>query len=171
MSTERDTLIGILALIFGFLVILLSLTKFFTLNAIIGIGIFILGIWLLVISYDARRYTKSGSIIYLLISLIAIINGLALYRDINVFTITIDIWRYLTGLLILITGLLTLMGPTTTEKITGSIGTILGIIFIILNYYAVNPYYMIIIIGIWLIIAGIIQFSISYEEQYRNGWH
>lgn len=171
MSTERDTLIGILALIFGFLVILLSFTKFFTLNALIGIGILILGIWLLVISYDARKYTESGSIIYLLISLIAIINGLALYGDVNVFTITIDIWRYLTGLLILITGLLTLMGPTTTEKITGSIGMILGIIFIILNYYAVNPYYMALIIGIWLIITGIIQFSISYEEQYRDRWH
>lgn len=171
MSTERDTLIGILALIFGFLVILLSFTKFFTLNALIGIGILILGIWLLVISYDARKYTESGSIIYLLISLIAIINGLALYGDVNVFTITIDIWRYLTGLLIFITGLLTLMGPTTTEKITGSIGMILGIIFIILNYYAVNPYYMALIIGIWLIITGIIQFSISYEEQYRDRWH
>jgi uncharacterized membrane protein HdeD (DUF308 family) len=171
MSTERDTLIGILALIFGFLVILLSLTKFFTLNAIIGIGIFILGIWLLVISYDARRYTESGSMVYLLISLIAIINGLVLYGNINVFIFTIDIWRYLTGLLILIIGLLTLMGPTTTEKITGSTGIILGVIFIILNYYAANLYYMAIIIGIWLIITGIIQFSISYEEQYKNKWN
>ena len=171
MSTERDTLIGILALIFGFLVILLSLTKFFTLNAIIGIGILILGIWLLVISYDARRYTESGSMVYLLISLIAIINGIVLYGNINVFSFTIDIWRYLTGLLILITGLLTLMGPTTTEKITGSTGIILGVIFIILNYYAANLYYMVIIIGIWLIIAGIIQFSISYEEQYKNKWN
>lgn len=171
MSTERDTLIGILALIFGFLVILLSLTKFFTLNALIGIGILILGVWLLIISYDARRYTESGSIIYLIISLIAIINGLALYGNVSVFTITINIWRYLTGFLILITGLLTLMGPTTTEKITGIVGMILGIIFIILNYYGVNLYYMVIIIGIWLIIAGMIQFSISYEEQYKDRWH
>ncbi|MGF7118847.1 DUF308 domain-containing protein [Methanobacterium oryzae] len=171
MSTERDTLIGILALIFGFLVILLSLTKFFTLDAIIGIGIFILGIWLLVISYDARRYTESGSMIYLTIALVAIINGLALYGNINIFNFTMEAWRYLTGLLILITGLLTLLGQTNTEKITGSIGVILGFIFIILNYYDANIYYMVIIIGIWLIIAGIIQFSISYEEKYRNTWH
>ena len=171
MSMERDTLIGILALIFGFLVILLSFTKFFTLNAIIGIGILILGIWLLVISYDARKYTESGSIIYLLIAIITIINGLALYGNISLFNFTIEIWRYLTGLLILITGLLTLLGRTNTERITGSIGMILGFIFIILNYYDANIYYMVIIIGIWLIIAGLIQFSISYEEQYRNGWH
>ncbi|HEX3013901.1 MAG TPA: hypothetical protein VHO92_06495 [Methanobacterium sp.] len=49
-------------------------------------------------------------------------------------------------------------------KGAGGIGVILGIIYIILASFAWNPYYLALLIGIWLIIDGIALFFVSPSE-------
>jgi uncharacterized membrane protein HdeD (DUF308 family) len=167
MSRAEDTLRGIVGIIVGIFVIAILFTKSFTLNESLGFGIAFLGIWMLILSYDTKNYNKIESTIYFILFLVSIITGLFLYFNITLPNLPLNIWINITGILILISGLIAINGKETIEKGTGITGTLLGIIFLILNYYMYNLFYMAIILGIWLIIIGIIQFFISYEENFE----
>jgi hypothetical protein len=167
MSRAEDTLRGIVGIIVGIFVIAILFTKSFTLNESLGFGIAFLGIWMIILSYDIKNYNKIESTIYFILFLVSIITGLFLYFNITLPNLPLNIWINITGILILISGLIAINGKETIEKGTGITGTLLGIIFLILNYYMYNLFYMAIILGIWLIIIGIIQFFISYEENFE----
>ena len=62
MSIAEDTLRGIFAIIVGIFVITLLFTKNFTANESMGIGIAFLGIWMLIISYNIKKYNEIESI-------------------------------------------------------------------------------------------------------------
>jgi uncharacterized membrane protein HdeD (DUF308 family) len=101
---------------------------------------------------------------------VSIITGLFLYFNIILPNIPLNIWINITGILILISGLMAITGKEAIEKGTGITGILLGVIFLILNYYMYNLFYMALVLGIWLIIIGIIQFFISYEEEFEYGY-
>lgn len=55
-------------------------------------------------------------------------------------------------------GVITLFtGEGGSAKGVGILGILMGIIYIILGLYAWNPFYLAILIGIWLIISGIFE--------------
>ena len=55
-------------------------------------------------------------------------------------------------------GVITLFsGEGGSAKGVGVLGILMGIIYIILGLYAWNPFYLAILIGIWLIISGIFE--------------
>jgi hypothetical protein len=171
MSKAEDILRGIIAIIVGIFVIAILFTKNFSVNESIGIGIAFLGIWMLILSYDLKNYNKIESALYFILFLASIITGLFIYYNIIFSGLPLTIWIYITGILILISGIIAITGKETIEKGTGATGIILGIVFLILTYYLYNQLYMAVILGIWLIVIGIVQFFISYEEEYENGFY
>ena len=174
MSRAEDTLRGIIAIVVGIFVIAILFTKNFTINESIGIGIGFLGIWMLVLSYDIKHFNKYESALYFILFLISLITGFFLYFNINLPTFsgyTSNLWIYMVGILILISGIIAATGRETIEKGTGITGIILGVIFLILTYYNYNQFYMAFIIGIWLMVIGIIQFFISYDYEYEYGFY
>jgi len=174
MSRAEDTLRGIIAIVVGIFVIAILFTKNFTINESIGIGIGFLGIWMLVLSYDVKNFNKIESTLYFILFLVSIITGVFLYFNIKLSMLSnypSNLWIYITGILILISGIIAATGKESIEKSTGIIGIILGIIFLILTYYMYNQIYMVFIIGIWLIVIGIIQFFISYDQEYEYGFY
>jgi hypothetical protein len=171
MSKAEDILRGIIAIIVGIFVIAILFTKNFSVNESIGIGIAFLGIWMLILSYDLKNYNKIESALYFILFLASIITGLFIYYNIIFSGLPLTIWIYITGILILISGIIAITGKETIEKGTGATGIILGVVFLILTYYLYNQLYMAFILGIWLIVIGIVQFFISYEEEYENGFY
>lgn len=171
MSRAEDTLRGIVAIIIGIFVIAILFTKNFTINESIGIGVTFLGIWMLILSYDVKNYNNIESALYFILFLISIVTGIIIYLNITFPGLPLSIWIYIAGILILISGIIALTGKEIIEKGTGITGMILGIISLALTYYLYNLLYMAIIIGIWLIIIGIIQFFISYDEEYEYGFY
>jgi uncharacterized membrane protein HdeD (DUF308 family) len=170
MSKVEDTLRGIVGIIVGIFVIAILFTKSFTLNESLGFGIVFLGIWMLILSYDIKNFNKVESALYFILFLVSIITGLFLYFNIILPNLPLNIWINITGILILISGLMAITGKEAIEKGTGITGILLGVIFLILNYYMYNLFYMALVLGIWLIIIGIIQFFISYEEEFEYGY-
>ena len=164
LSNDTGKSVGIIAIIFGVFVISLLFINLFLLNQILGIGILFTGIWLLISSIDAYKYSKSESIVYLILSIISIVTGLGLYLNLTSYWLYGSRWIYLTGLIILITSIIAFLGPSKIEKAAGIMGVILGILFLSLYLYAANLYVLVIITGIWLIIIGIIQFVITSDE-------
>ncbi|MGB9980048.1 DUF308 domain-containing protein [Methanobacterium sp.] len=171
MSKAEDTLRGIIAIITGVFVISTLYIKIFTVNQSLAIGIGFLGIWMLILSYDLKNFNKFESTMYLILFLISLVTGIFLYSNISISVLTLNIWVYISGILILISGIIALTGNENIEKGTGIIGIILGIVFLILACLNYNLLFMAIIMGIWLIIVGMIQFFISYDEEYEYGFY
>ncbi|MCK9151917.1 DUF308 domain-containing protein [Methanobacterium alcaliphilum] len=159
MTDGKNILLGIVAIILGLIVLAFPLLGVFTASAIAGIGIMALGIWLFIQSFETWKNSKAGSIALLILGIIALMIGLALFGHIMIFSFLASFWFYFAGFFLLITGFFSLFaGKDTTEKGVGIFGIVLGILYIILGTYAWNPLYLGFLIGIYFIFSGIMQF-------------
>lgn len=165
MAEGGNILLGILAIILGILVIAFPLAGIFTASVMAGLAILILGIWLLVQSFGAWDKSKGMSIVYLILGILGIFIGIDLFGGILAFSFLASFWLYLAGFFLLISGIMSLfVKDGTVGKGVGGFGIILGILYIILGVYAWNPFYLAMIIGIWLIIEGITLFFVSPSD-------
>jgi len=156
MASERNVLVGILAIILGLMVIAFPLISVFTFSVLAGLGILILGIWFLVQCFHVWESSKGVSIAYLILGIIAIIAGIGLVGNILALSFLASFILYLAGFFLLISGILTLFtGEGGSAKGVGAFGIVLGILYIILGLYAWDPFYLALLIGLWLIISGI----------------
>jgi uncharacterized membrane protein HdeD (DUF308 family) len=157
MAEGRNALLGILAIILGILVMAFPLIGVFAASALAGVGILFLGIWLFAQSFESWESSKGISILLLLLGLIAIILGIGLFGNILAFSIFVSLWFYIGGLFLIISGIFSLFGGNTAAKGVGGLGIVLGILYMILAMYAWDPFYLALLIGIWLIITGVFQ--------------
>jgi uncharacterized membrane protein HdeD (DUF308 family) len=88
--------------------------------------------------------------------------GIGLMGNVQAFSFLASFIIYLAGFYLLFSGTLALFtGITTYEKGIGAVGVILGITYLIVGIFALNPYYLALLIGIWLIIDGIRLFFVK----------
>jgi uncharacterized membrane protein HdeD (DUF308 family) len=159
MAEGKNVLLGIFAIILGLLVMAFPLISVFTASVLAGFTIMILGIWLFVQSFETWGTSKAMSIAALILGILAVVVGIGLFGKIVAFSIFVGLWIYIGGLFLIITGIMSLFADgTNVSKGAGGLGIILGILYIILGMYAWNPYYLALLIGLWLVIAGIMEF-------------
>ena len=162
MAKEGNVLLCILAIILGLLAIIFPLFSVFTVTMIAGIGILILGIWLLIQSFAFWQVSKVSSIAFLLIGITASMVGAILFGNIIAFSFLVSIWFYIIGLLLILSGIMSLFTKAGgAGKLSGTLGILMGIIYIVLASYAWNPLYLALLIGIWLIIDGVALYFIT----------
>lgn len=156
MNETKNILIGILGLLLGLIVIMFPLIGVFTVNAIIGVGIIFLGIWLIVQGFNSG--SLAAGVASLILALFAIMLGVVFIGDIKAFEFFTLLALYIVGLFLGLAGLTSLIsGKGMREKIIGVLGIIIGILFVIIGSYVNHPVVLAIIIGSFLIIAGIIE--------------
>ncbi|MBI4813032.1 MAG: DUF308 domain-containing protein [Methanobacterium sp.] len=133
MAVGKNVLLGILAIILGLIVIAFPLISVFTFSVLAGMGVLILGIWFLVQAFSVWESSKGISIVYLILGIIAIIAGIGLVGNILALSFLASFILYLAGFFLL------------------------GIMYLILGFYAWDPFYLALLIGIWLIISGVFE--------------
>ncbi|WP_048191044.1 DUF308 domain-containing protein [Methanobacterium sp. SMA-27] len=156
MVNEKNLLLGILGILLGIIVIVFPLISIFTVNAIAGIGIIFIGIWILIKSLknDSLAAGAAG----LIVAVFAIMMGIVFIGDIKAFEFFTFIALYVVGFFIALAGITSLIsGEGLKGKATGALGIIIGILFVIIGTYAANPLVLAAMIGAFLIIAGIIE--------------
>ena len=170
---ERNMMMGILAIILGIIVIAFPYISIAAFSVLLGIGILFLGIWFFLQTSRVWYVSKASSIAYLILGIIAIVAGIGMMGNIYAFSLLASFIIYLTGFFLLFSGILTLItGIGTIGKGIGGLGIILGIIYLIIGIYALNPYYLALLIGIWLIVDGIgLLFTKSPEEEIEDLTH
>lgn len=169
MGEGGNVLLGILAIILGILVIAFPLFSVFTASVLAGFAVIFLGIWLLAQSFGTWGKSKAASIAFLILGLIAIIGGIGLFGSVLAFSFLASLWLYFAGFFLIISGIMSFFTKEgTAGKGVGGLGIILGILYIILAMYAWNPYYLALLIGIWLIIDGITLFFVSPSELMKS---
>ncbi len=168
MAKEGNVLLGILAIILGLLVMIFPLFSVFTVSVLAGIGILFLGIWFLLQSFAVWDGSNGVSVVYLILGILAIIVGIGLFGNIFAFSFLVSLWLYIAGFFFILSGIMSLFAKEGTfGKGSGVLGVILGIMYIILAAYAWNPYYLALLIGIWLIVDGIALFFINPSEMMK----
>ncbi|HML04181.1 MAG TPA: DUF308 domain-containing protein [Methanobacterium sp.] len=163
MNDTRNVFIGILAILLGLIVIVFPLISVFTINAILGIGIIFLGIWLAVQSI--KNESLASGIAGLILAVIAIMLGIVFIMDIAAFKFFTFIALYIVGFFIILAGITALIsGEGLKGKGIGALGFIIGILLIVLGSYVANPFVISAIIGAFLIIAGIMEILDLFGE-------
>jgi membrane protein HdeD len=161
-----NVLSGILAIILGILIMAFPLFSVFTLSVLTGFGLLLIGIWLLVMSFESWSSSKGMSIAALILGLIGIIVGIGLFGSILAFSIFVSLVIYIGGIFLILAGIIALIsGKGAAGRWGGLLGIILGILYLIIGIYALNPLYLAWLIGIFLVLTGIFQIFLPAAEE------
>jgi membrane protein HdeD len=156
MEEGRNLMLGILGILLGIIVIVFPLISIFTVNAIAGIGIIFIGIWIIVKSL--KNDSLAAGVAGLIVAVFAIMMGIVFIGDIKAFQFFSFIALYIVGFFLALAGVESLIsGKGMKAKGTGALGIIIGILFVVIGTYAANPLVLAALIGAFLIIAGIIE--------------
>lgn len=158
MNKEKNVLLGILAIILGLAVIVFPLISTFTLSIISGLGIMFLGVWLLIKSFNIAGDNLAAAVADLILGFIALFIGLGFLGNIAALSFITIMAIYVVGLFLILSGISTLMSAKDMKiQLIGGLGIILGILYMIIGVYAINPLFLAVLIGAFLIIAGIAE--------------
>ena len=147
---------GVLVILFGLILIIFPWFFLWTLTAILGFIMILIGIGLLVFGAFTYHASKAAGAGLLVLGLLGLIFGFGLFGNVGAFAALAGIGLYISGFILIIGGLIHVLKPLT--KLSGKvglIGIIMGVLYIVLGSFAVDPRGLSILMGVWLIIAGI----------------
>lgn len=139
----------------GIVVLTFPFFGLFTASVLAGFGVLLIGIALLVFGVAEMSSSKALGIAFSMLGILVLIAGLGLFGNIVAFTIIASLWLYLSGFILAISGIIHIFSASKYAKAVGVLGIVLGVVYIILGTFALNPMALAILIGIWLIIAGL----------------
>lgn len=155
---EKNSYIGILAILLGIIVIIFPLVSVATLSVLAGLGIIFLGFWLIYQGYKAWSKNLAAGITSLILAFFAIAFGIVFLGNIEALSFVTFLAVYIVGFFLIVTGLTSLFTDSGLKaKGIGILGVIFGILFMILGIYLANPLFLAVILGAFLIIAGVME--------------
>jgi membrane protein HdeD len=158
MAEGRNIFVGILAILLGLFVIIFPLISVSTFSVLTGIGIIFLGIWLLIQSFKVWRENLAAGIADLILGFFALCFGIVFIGNIAALSFLTFLALYIVGFFLLLTGITALFsGADLKARGVGVLGIVFGIIYLLLGIYVGNPLFLAIIIGAFLIIAGLME--------------
>lgn len=151
---ENKTIIGIIAIILGFLILVFPFASNFALSIVFGISFIILGIYYFLACGSAWDVSKASVAAYIILGILSFICGYIILFNVYVFDLFVSVYLYVFGFMLIISGIMRLIQNGFNKGIA-ALAIILGIITVALGYFAMlGPVYVAIIIGIALIVDG-----------------
>ncbi|MCE5213537.1 MAG: DUF308 domain-containing protein [Methanobacterium sp.] len=166
MDMHKNVFVGVLAILLGLIVIIFPLISVFTLSVIAGVGMIFLGIWLIFQGYKNWSKNLAAGVASLILAFFAIALGIVFVADIAALSFLTFLALYIVGFFLIITGLTALFSEKGVKaKGVGILGVIFGLLFMFMGIYVGNPLFLAIILGAFLIIAGIMEIFILPPEE------
>jgi uncharacterized membrane protein HdeD (DUF308 family) len=157
---KKNTLAGILAIILGIILIISPVVGVLAVGLISGVVLLGAGAWLLVTGLGERKYDKPFWIIFSGLGVISLVAGIVFLLNLSTIA-SFGIWTYIiTGIILILAGAMALLVGASGNKYkkwAGIIGIVVGIIYFIVGYYAIEPLILGIIIGVGFLIYGILN--------------
>jgi uncharacterized membrane protein HdeD (DUF308 family) len=145
---------GILAIVLGIVVLAFPFMGLYTMTVLAGLGVLLIGIAMLVFGVAEMRSSKALGMIYTILGIVVLIAGLGLFGNIVAFAVLASFWLYLAGLTLIVSGIVHLFSAGKYAKGVGALGIVLGILYVIMGTFALNPFALAVLIGVWLIVTG-----------------
>jgi len=148
--------VGLITLILGILILIFPLASIFTLSVLSGVAILFVGLWLLILGARTWPIRKGASILYLIIGILGIILAVAIIGNIALFSVLTAFWIYLTGIILIIAGIASLFArEEKASRIASLVVCIIGVLYLIVGTFVMNPLFLAWLIGLALVIDGI----------------
>ena len=153
---ERKNILGILALVLGFLLILFPILGAFSLSVVAGISLIFLGVYSLVTSIQAWRYSKLSTVLMFIVGILALVVGFIITGNIIAFSVFMVWYFWIAGFLLILSGLSGLITRNLIGRTSSVVWIISGIISFIWGLLVFkNPLLVGVLIGIALIMDGV----------------
>lgn len=157
---NKNTLAGILAIILGIILIAAPVVGVAAIGLISGIVLLGTGAWLLITGISEKKHDQTFGIVFLALGIIGVVVGIIFLLNLSSVA-AFGIWTYIvTGIILMIAGIMALFvgkSQNKYKKWVGIIGIIIGLIYIIVGYFDINPLILGLIIGIGFLIYGILN--------------
>ncbi len=151
----ENKFISLIAIILGIIILVFPLTGVIETNTVIGVSIFVISIFLLVMGGNLLNNNKIRAFISLIIGIFLLILSIAVIFDVSSFSFLTQVLLYLGALTFIISGAYLLINQDTKFGFyPGVIGIVLGLIYIVASTFVTANIIHGVLIGLWLIIAG-----------------
>ena len=150
---------SLLAIILGLIIITFPIIGIISVNALIGLSVLLVSIYLLVIGVAIMDYNTRGSVLDLILGMILLLLSISLIFNPALIGFLAEITLYLSGIMLIIVGLVALVNNRASKYgfYIGIAGIVLGLLYIVIGTYVANPIILGSLIGIWLIISGVLK--------------
>ena len=150
---------SILAIFFGLIIIIFPIMGIIDINSLISLSILLISIYLLITGVAIIDYKKSGAILDLIVGVLLLLLSILLIYDPKALGFLAEITVYLAGIMLIIVGIISLVNNRESRFgfYIGIAGAVLGLLYIIIGTYVSDPTVLGILIGLWLIIAGVLR--------------
>jgi membrane protein HdeD len=165
VTEKKNIFIGVLAIILGLIVIIFPLISVYAFSVLAGIGIIVLAIWLFIQSYRIWGKNLAAGIADLILAFIALAFGIVFLGNVKGLEFLTFLAMYIIAIFIVITGITYLFsGEGIKNKAIGVLGIIFGVLYFIIGIYVGNPIFLAVILGAFLIMAGIMEIFDLFGE-------
>lgn len=148
--------IAVILIILGIIVLAFPLLGVVPLAVLTGIAVLFLGIGLLLTGINSMSSSVAMGIIELILGILAIILGIGFIFNPALFSFVAALFVFLAGIFLIIAGIAGIATKAGGNRWTGVVALILGIIYVIVAYVIKDPFWLGVLIGLWLLITGIL---------------
>ncbi|WP_321422893.1 DUF308 domain-containing protein [uncultured Methanobacterium sp.] len=154
---QKNTL-AIVLIILGIIVLAFPLLGLVPISILTGLGVAFLGIGLILAGFSDRVESSGLGLLEIVLGIIALVLGLGFILNPGLFSFVAGLIVYMAGLFLIIVGIVALFTKAGGSRWNGVVAIIIGLIYLIFGYFISNPFYLGILIGLWLLITGIMMF-------------
>ena len=158
---------ALILILLGIIAVAFPLASTMTVGVITGFSFIMIALFLIISGANTFSYNKGLSILSIILAILSIILGWMIIFNPFAMSAYASFITYLAGFIMIFNGISLLAAGSNFRHLLymGILNIIMGILFIILAFYVLNPLYLGLVIGIWLIMAGILElFKPEYEE-------
>jgi membrane protein HdeD len=150
--------LAIILIILGIIVLAFPLLGLVPLSVLTGLGVAFLGIGLILAGFSDRVESSGLGLLEIVLGIIALVLGLGFILNPGLFSFVAGLIVYMAGLFLIIVGIVALFTKAGGSRWNGVVAIIIGLIYLIFGYFISNPFYLGVLIGLWLLITGILMF-------------
>ena len=122
-----------------------------------GLAVLFLGVGLIAAGLTTLDENRGMGAVELTLGVLAIILGIGFIFNPSLFSFVAAVFVFIAGLFLIVSGIVALSTRVGGNIWTGLIAIILGIIYLLVAVFIANPFYLGLLIGLWLLITGIMM--------------
>lgn len=148
---------ALVLIVLGLIIIAFPVLGIVPFSILTGLAVLFLGVGLIAAGITTLEENSAMGIVELTLGVLAIILGIGFIFNPSLFSFVAAVFVFIAGLFLIISGIVALSSRIGGSIWTGLIAIILGIIYLIVAIFIANPYYLGLLIGLWLLITGILM--------------
>ena len=155
----KTKFVSLLAILLGLIIIIFPILGLIGVNALIGLSVLLMSIYLLVVGVAIIDYNRTGALLDLILGMLLLFLSICLIFNPALIGFIAEITLYLAGIMLIIVAVVSLINNRASRYgfYTGIAGIVLGLLYIVIGTYISNPIVLGTLIGIWLVISGILK--------------